>query len=162
MRVLYTTYDLRRAVDIIDIKSRPNVLAPAHYSQGTEVQHPFWYAKVLGIFHSKVSFDQKPHQRMDYLWVRWYAWETSSPGGWSSKVLDRLTFDDRDHQFGFLDPAVVIRGIHLIPAWDHGRTNEYFDNTQFVPEEGDWVYHYVNRCVLSHNYKYLSRSHRMP
>jgi hypothetical protein len=145
MRVFYTTYDLRRAYDPIDLRNRPNVMTAAYHSEETTICHPFWYARVLGIYHADIRYRSGPRQRMDFLWVRWYSWDQSNPGGWENTQLDRVTFDDIDHQFGFLDPAAVIRGAHLIPAWAHGQSHQYPNGSAYVPMEGDWLLYYVNR-----------------
>jgi hypothetical protein len=146
LRVFYTTYDLRRAVDSIDLSERPNVLTPAYYDKDTTIRHPFWYARVLGIYHANVSYapDEKT-KRLEFLWVRWFAWDSTKPGGWETCQLDRLTYDDKDHQFGFLDPAAVVRAAHLIPGWAHGRTTDYFPESSMVDNDSDFIYHYVNR-----------------
>jgi hypothetical protein len=54
IRVLYTTYDPHRAVDTSDISNQPNIMAPAYYDGATVDRHPFWYARVLGIYHADV------------------------------------------------------------------------------------------------------------
>ena len=50
--------------------------------------------------------------------------------------------------FGFLDPKEVIRGVHLIPTFHHGRTTTLLPPsiTARVPSEKDedWYYYYVN------------------
>ena len=70
---------------------------------------------------------------MDLLWVRWFGRELGYASGWDTRRLHRLGFipHDQPDAFGFLDPADVIRGIHLIPAFAHGHDEE-------------WVYYYVN------------------
>jgi hypothetical protein len=145
MRILYTTYDLRRAVDILDTENRPNVIAPAYYDGFTVNRHPFWYARILGIYHADVNFGLRNIGRMEFLWVRWYAWDETQPSGWANKRLDRLAYDEENYQFGFLDPAAVIRAAHLIPVWAKGRTQDYYPESKMTDPEGDWKYHYVNR-----------------
>jgi hypothetical protein len=49
--------------------------------------------------------------------------------------------------FGFLDPDVIIRGIHLIPAFQLGKTDELLPHSfvqHKVDSNQDWVYFYVN------------------
>jgi hypothetical protein len=89
---------------------------PQHY------KHPYWYARVLKIFHVFVQDCDQPSkgvQRMDVLWVRWFGepdaneWE----GGWQSKRLLRIGFvPGPDDGFGFVDPHEVIRGCYLSPV----------------------------------------------
>ncbi|KAG2150702.1 uncharacterized protein EDB93DRAFT_1041621, partial [Suillus bovinus] len=49
--------------------------------------------------------------------------------------------------FGFVDPDVVIRAIHLIPAFEHGQTDQLLADS-FVRREADlgkdWLYFYIN------------------
>ncbi|KAH6887382.1 hypothetical protein BKA70DRAFT_74194 [Coprinopsis sp. MPI-PUGE-AT-0042] len=59
---------------------------------------------------------------MEFLWVRWMAVNTKERKfrfGWKAKQLPRVGFLDprKDDTpiYGFVDPAEVIRGIHLIP-----------------------------------------------
>jgi hypothetical protein len=52
--------------------------------------------------------------------------------------------------FGFLDPNLVVRGVHLIPAFYHGRTEEYLAPSIARPlsdEDTDWVYFYIAMYV---------------
>jgi hypothetical protein len=50
MTINYTTYDLRRGSDKINMKGRPYVIA---LSRG-DSSHPYVYARVLGIYRVKV------------------------------------------------------------------------------------------------------------
>ena len=51
--------------------------------------------------------------------------------------------------FGFLDPDLIIRGSHLIPAFHFGRTHDLmpYDRptvARSADEKDDWVNFYVN------------------
>jgi hypothetical protein len=56
--------------------------------------------------------------------------------------------------FGFIDPASVIRGAHLIPGFAYGPTNDYL-GPSFIRQDpefegaqhADWRYFYVNMYV---------------
>lgn len=53
------------------------------------------------------------------------------------------------YAFGFLDPDVVLRGCHLIPAFHYGRTRDLLGTDQPTAarplgETDDWVNYYVN------------------
>jgi hypothetical protein len=93
-------------------------------SHEEERTHPYWYARVIGIFHVNVEHHQNDtgyysHPiRMEFLFVRWFR-RDSSPAGWTAKRLHRLEFFDEDSPdaYGFLDPDSVIRGVHLIPGF---------------------------------------------
>jgi hypothetical protein len=124
-------------------------MAPAYHDGATVDRHPFWYARVIGIYHADVNYGAKSIGRVEFLWVRWYAWDAAQPSGWKAHRLDRLAYDAEEYQFGFLDPAVVIRAAHLIPAWAHGKTHDYFPRSSKVDPDGDWQYHYVNRSISS-------------
>ncbi|KAG2134483.1 hypothetical protein DEU56DRAFT_720285, partial [Suillus clintonianus] len=92
-------------------------------SHEEEKTHPYWYARVIGIFHinaehqNNTGLYSRP-TRMDFLLVRWFR-RDSSPAGWAAKRLHRLEFFDEDSPdgYGFLDPDTVIRGVHLIPGF---------------------------------------------
>jgi hypothetical protein len=55
-----------------------------------------------------------------------------------------LVYDTEKYQISFLDPAMVIWAAHLIPAWAHPKTHDYYPSSKVEPD-GDWEYHYVNR-----------------
>lgn len=118
--------------------------------------HPYWYAKIIGIFHAIVQHPSKPDPvPMDFLWVRWYGRNILHPSGWKSKHwhLPRIGFVDSDElPFGFLDPLHVIRGCHLIPAFHHGHTDDLLPPSIARLEtenDEDWLYFYVNMFVIS-------------
>ncbi|KIJ61923.1 hypothetical protein HYDPIDRAFT_30990 [Hydnomerulius pinastri MD-312] len=55
--------------------------------------------------------------------------------------------NDQD-AFDFIDPADILRGCHLIPAFAKGRSHP--DHTALSPiakDSDDWKYYYVNRFV---------------
>jgi hypothetical protein len=116
----------------------------------------FWYARVMGILHVNVL--DKAHlrdfKRLDILWVRWFGQDGASPGGWKARRLERVGFvpdSDVPGAFGFIDPSDVIRGCHLIPAFEHDRRlEEPILQDSFCREgEGDWNFYYVNRYVIN-------------
>jgi hypothetical protein len=48
--------------------------------------------------------------------------------------------------FGFFDPADVLCGVHLMPAFVHGRTEHLLGPSivrQPAEKNEDWVYHYT-------------------
>ena len=160
LRVNYTTYDLRREQDTINIRTKPDIMLLSHedsLGDGDEAApHPYWYARVIGIFHAHVRHTG-PHttsplpRRMDFLWVRWFGRDSSSlrQSGWKARRLMRVGFQDGESPgaFGFLDPALVIRSVHLEPAFALGRTDEYLlPSIARQPSEGDedWAFYYVN------------------
>jgi hypothetical protein len=125
--------------------------------ENDDERHPYWYARLTQIFHVDVWYyggENAPStsRRMDVLFVRWFGWDVSSKGGFSKKRLHRIGFltEDDPGCFGFVDPDQVIRGVHLIPGYAHGRTTKYLGPTFARREEDgdeDWRYFYVNMYV---------------
>ncbi|KAG9119402.1 hypothetical protein FRC07_005587 [Ceratobasidium sp. 392] len=117
--------------------------------------HPFWYAKVLGIYHTNVirqGVAEVPIPRqMNFLWVRWM--EIVEPGSWERCTMDCVQYVPKDsyrEQFGFLDPELVIWACYLIPVFTLGRTTNLLGVGSFALDdahEGDWRSYYVNRFV---------------
>ncbi|KIJ57919.1 hypothetical protein HYDPIDRAFT_141904 [Hydnomerulius pinastri MD-312] len=156
LRVNYTTYDLRREQDTINPLTRADIML---LSQEDERTHPYWYARVVRIFHVMVEHRhdrRSPYSqptRMDVLFVRWFQRDSNLSSGWDAKRLHRLQFFNQDHiadAFGFVDPDSVIRGVHLIPAFAFGPTDEYL-GPSFVRQDPeshgwhlDWRYFYIN------------------
>ncbi|KAJ7023894.1 hypothetical protein C8F04DRAFT_969636 [Mycena alexandri] len=130
LRVNYTTYDAQRDQDTLNTSSHPDFMAFAHEEEDDN-PHPYWYGRIIGIFHADVrhvgarSKTGGRPQRMEFLWVRWFGRDIDHVAGWATKRLHRVGFVEPDQgAFGFLDPAQVLRGSHLIPAFHHGRTTE--------------------------------------
>lgn len=121
LRVNYTTYDVRRKQDLIKPQSHIMVLS----REDSEDRHPYWYARVLGIFHADVAYTGFPVVRskvMRFLWVRWMGLQTGYKFGWGKRRIPRVGFiqDDEMPRYGFLNPEEVLRSIHLLPAFGEG------------------------------------------
>jgi hypothetical protein len=119
LRVNYTTYDVRRDSDTIKPITYPDVMVKSP-EKGLHAQ-PYWYARVIGIFHALVSSSHpgvksKSRVRMEFLWVRWFGVE---PGryrhGFHLARLPKIGFVESsdEYAFTFLDPGQVIRGAHI-------------------------------------------------
>jgi len=122
----------------------------------------YWYARVLGIYHAKVSTSHPDTTNgteircMEFLWVRWLGAEPGHRYGFRRAVLPKIGFVPLtdDYAFGFLDPKHVIQGCHLIPAFTCGRTSDLLPvkNTDAhclqcysqARETDDWMNFYVN------------------
>lgn len=156
LHINYTTYDMRRAQDSINMRRQADIMILAPHEDDGDVQanaHPYWYARVLGIFHVNVRHRgllsrSKHPQRMDVLWVRWFGRDLTAPGGFKAQRLHRVGFIDweQSNSFGFLDPAQVLRASHLVPAFAHGKTDEYLPPSiarQHDEKDLDYVYYYV-------------------
>ena len=150
----YTTYDVRRDRDTINTSTRRYVMLRS--PEASPGAHPYWYAQVLGIYHAPVSTShpaapKHSTQHMEFLWVRWLGAEPGYRSGSRVARLPKIGFvEDTDHDaFGFLDPDLVIRGSHLIPDFNSGRTCDlmsYSGSTvaRFPDEKDDWMNFYVN------------------
>ncbi|KAG6818921.1 hypothetical protein H0H93_000270 [Arthromyces matolae] len=157
LRVNYTTYDVRRASDTISPRNHSFVMLRS--PESGDNSHPFWYAQVLGIFHAVVRH-AGPRSRniyvdheMEFLWVRWLGVEPGYRSGRPSAKLPKIGFvpEDDPLAFGFLDPACVIRGAHLIPTFTAGKTQDLLAAQHSVARPldvvEDWVNFYVNIFV---------------
>jgi len=156
LRINYTTYDMQRDQDLINPRSHPNIML---LLQDDEHLHPYWYARVCLIFHAMVqhckdvmSLYSKP-QRMDILFVRWFQHGSSFSSRWDAKRLPQLQFFDEDSladAFSFVDPDSVICGVHLIPAFGWGLTEDFLgplfvqQEPEMIEIDKDWCLYYVN------------------
>jgi hypothetical protein len=156
MRINYTTYDVRRKQDVFNPKTpHRDIMVLANTDDGS--LHPFIYARILGIYHVNIVYtgpgmvDYRP-ERYDFLWVRWFGPDADAPAGnWSHFTLDRISFPPMANEdaFGFIDPADVVRGCHIIPAF--AKKKHYVDEqglSRCAMDSGDWRSYHVNRCVL--------------
>jgi hypothetical protein len=153
MWVRYMTYDVRRDQVVIHPGTshcNVSVLKPTT----SPSEHPFWNARVLGIYHVNAIYagadfiDYNP-RRLDFLWVRWC--KEVAIGDWISGRLDRVSFSPMANSgsFGFLDPANVLRGCHIIPAFSQGPVHSDGSGIScFAQDSNDWQSYYGNQCVL--------------
>jgi hypothetical protein len=150
MQVYYTTYDLRREYDTINPRTHADIMV---LSGEKTPSHPYWYARVLGIYHVetwlKVDGGQPVKQIVELLWVRWLALLQNHRSGMKHARLPKVGFVEESDPdaFGFLDPGQVVRGAHLIPAFASGRgTSALRYGQSLARPEGDlddWEEHYV-------------------
>ena len=130
MHINYTTYNVWWSQDVIHTStSHCNIMVLADSSNtGFASNHPFRYARVLSIYHANVVYvgprmtDYQPH-RMEFLWVQWYQSMATFHSEWSTQKHDHVWFasmTDKD-AFGFVDPADVLRGCHIVPAFMSSR-----------------------------------------
>lgn len=159
LRINYTTYDVRRDQDSINPRTRSDIMVLANDEDNT---HPYWYARVLGVFHAYAQYNDLESDdivpepfRIDFLWVRWYGLdsERKSAGGFKTKRPYCIGFiDGKDPDaFGFLDPDDVIRAVHLKPIFARGRTSDFLPSSiARRPDEfdKDWERFYVNMYVI--------------
>jgi hypothetical protein len=156
-RINYTTYDVRRSQDVVNASaSHHNIMVLADTTSGvdsSDSDHPFRYARVLGIYHANVLYvghgmvDYQSH-RMEFLWVRWYENTGVVRNGWEDEMLDCIKFPPMamDHSFGFVDPSDVLRGCHVIPRFARGKLGTGGKGlSRCARDSEDWVEYYVNR-----------------
>lgn len=159
LRVNYTTYDMRRDQDCMNPRTHCDVIVMSPETGAGA--HPFWYARVLGVFHAKVlhlghAATNRSVQHMEFLWVRWFGVEPDYRSGTRVARLPKIGFvpDTDESAFGFLDPSLVLRGCQLVPAYAGGRTSQYLSSSSLTaarpPEEvDDWSNYYVIMYVIS-------------
>ena len=151
LRVKYTTYDLRQNQDSLNPRTRNAdfmILAP----NVNEDSHPYWYGRILGVYHANVHHVGQSSQsrKMEFLFVRWFGRDRTPTAGWKTKRLHRLAFvpGNSEQAFGFINPSQIIRAVHLIPAFKWGKVTELL--TKSVIARGlsdpvqDWQLYYVS------------------
>ncbi|KAJ7116991.1 hypothetical protein C8R44DRAFT_627458, partial [Mycena epipterygia] len=149
----YTTYDVRRDQDTINSKTeRCHIIVKSdETSEDGLTAHPYWYAKVLGVFHANIHTPDSRHpRRYDFLWVRWFGRDPEWNSGTRHLRLDRVGYvpEHEPEAFGFLDPAHVLRACHLVPAFALGRTTSLLGPSKARDAtNGDWINYYVMRFV---------------
>lgn len=119
--------DIRRDQDVIN----PTFHSDIHVLAHDDDTHPFWYARVLGIFHVNI-INQSSTSRESaavpilFLWVRWYNFDKAYRSGRAERRLHRIGFvpGDGPDAFDFINPADIVRASHLIPAFALGLTRE--------------------------------------
>ena len=156
LRVNYTSYDVRRAQDSINPQTHSDVMVLSHDDDTgpNGILHPYWYARVLGIFHMMVHYTRlntqsTDEQRMDFLWVRWFGVDPDVRTGWRARRLPAIGFvpDSDPDAYGFVDPQEVLRGAHLLPAFNHDQATNVLDsetNVRRANEVDDWNLYYPN------------------
>jgi len=155
LRINYTSYDLQQQSDLINIRTRPDLMV---LSQEGDHSHPYQYGRLIDIFTASVHYRGsrvivgERRQKLQVLWVRWYEKDTSYEDGFQSLRLPRLSFVDRSDvdAHGFINPSTVLRAAHLIPGFHHDLEDpQPLPNchaTRFLAD--DWRYYYVNMHVF--------------
>lgn len=150
LRINYTTYNLRRDQDSLNPRTHGDIMVLS-----SDDAQPYWYARIIGIFHAMVlqtgpkSKSREP-KKMEFLFVRWFGLDNDEVGGWKTKKLHQIGFVEGDEAFGFVDPADIIRGVHLIPRFSLGRTKQLLGPSiarSVLEKDEDWFRYYVNMYV---------------
>ncbi|KIK13245.1 hypothetical protein PISMIDRAFT_119194, partial [Pisolithus microcarpus 441] len=136
LQVNYTTYHVRCRQDIFnpttDHCDIMMLAAPENTDESETIHqchHRFCYARIIGIYHANVQYigpgcSSYLPRRLDFLHVRWFEQVPPNPGDVLCS-LDVLRFPpmNEDGTFDFIDPADVLWGCHLIPAFAKGRSH---------------------------------------
>ena len=83
LRVHYTTYDMRRDTDTINVQNHADIMVLSQEDDdGSGDSHPYWYARVIGIFHLHARYSGPRSTATDFvsteiLWVRWFGRDMS-------------------------------------------------------------------------------------
>lgn len=157
LRINYTTYDNRREQDTINLQTRPHVVITG---QNDRDKHPYWYAELLLLFHLRVRHvgplsKSTEIQRVNIAFVRWLDLDLGRKGGWKVQRLHRVAYSDgsKPKAFGFINPDVIVRGVHLIPAFNAGATEDYLGPSKLArphapkDDHTDWMFYYVGMYV---------------
>jgi hypothetical protein len=156
IRFRSTTYDARRMEETAKPNSHADIMVLAHEDSGEGAPaFPYWHARIVGIYHAMVR-QRIPGgtmltdvQRMDVLFVRWFGLD--SIGGWRAQRMHSVGFlpdtDALGPAFGFLDPAEVIRMVHMIPDFVLGHTQDLLSGPSMAIktpyEDGEYRQYYV-------------------
>lgn len=157
-RFNYTTYDARRAQDVINPDTSHCdiiLLANTNNTDSGTLDHPFLYARVLGVYHVNVIYTgdgmlDYNARRIEFLWVRWFRYVGNKSYAWNDLRLDSVDFPPMaaEGAFGFIDPTDVLRSCHTIPAFAHGKARlDGVGLSRCARDANDWSRYYVNRCV---------------
>ncbi|KAG2031596.1 hypothetical protein BDR03DRAFT_875686, partial [Suillus americanus] len=106
------------------------------------------YTKVISIHHVNVVCTANMYEscHIEFLLVRWY--ESVQSHTWDTHTLGCIHFRPLENQnaFGFMDPRVILRACHIIPAFARGQRNP--GECGISPLAGDklnWCEYYINR-----------------
>lgn len=155
LRINYRAYDLQRHSDVINIRTRPDIMVLAPEDDRS---HPYRYGRLIDIFTVPIHYKGRKgitggsrRQDIQVLWVRWFEQDTAYEHGFSHLRIPRLQFVEPDPDgiaewHGFISPSDVLRATHIIPAfeWDLMEPQPLPDShaTRFLND--DWNYYYVN------------------
>jgi hypothetical protein len=90
--------------------------------------------------------------RMDVLFVRWFGFDSDDgKSGWRARHLHKVGFLPETNvcgpAFGFLDPKLVIRMVHLIPDFSSVRTKALLTGKSIAMTDphpdGEYSFYYI-------------------
>ncbi|KAL0575519.1 hypothetical protein V5O48_006474 [Marasmius crinis-equi] len=151
-RLHYNTYDLRRKGQTVNPRTHPDIMMLADKTTTKETEHPYRYARVIGIFHTNVwiwnkdlAYEDMTVQRLQFLWVRWYELDITHCHGWEAKVV-RGTFLEPVFQEGSMDglSEADAASFGVLGPDSVARVYETFYRGKPWFESGDWLGYYIN------------------
>jgi hypothetical protein len=116
----------------------------------------FYSVQTCHIYYTSYDLQTIPGaknvRRMDFLWVCWLGEEPGYRSGFYQARLPKIGFVESTDEFAFsfVDPANVVRGCHLIPAFNAGWSADLLPWPHSIarhlnPEDiDDWLNYYVN------------------
>ncbi|EJD51863.1 hypothetical protein AURDEDRAFT_181453 [Auricularia subglabra TFB-10046 SS5] len=145
LHLQYTTYDVRQGEDFIRTGTdRCDIILRSHEDDSPD-DHPYWYARVLGIYHVNTYHSTRGSpttpQKLVFLHVRWFGRDLAESHGRGPLRLTRLGWD-REAEYGFVDPRHILRACHIVPAFAHGARPPRIG---FPQAPKDWNWYYVMR-----------------
>jgi hypothetical protein len=143
MRIFYTTYNMWQDHSSINPWTHPDILISTFDTTTTLPSMVMWHARVIGIYHARMqkSLGGAP-QKMHFLHVCWFAEDKTQTC--INRRLQRLGFynvkQHPDKAFGFVDPAWITRGTHIMPDFHCGQTELLHDCSIAGPVR-EWTWH---------------------
>lgn len=155
MNINYTTYDVRRARDILNTGNSHRDIMVLSCRQNGENTAGYWFMfeHVIGLYHTNVIYtgagsSDYSARRINFIWVCWFQ-QASTQNKWEDHSLDVVSFPplaDND-SFGFVDPNDVVCCCHLIPAFARGKVHtDSIGLSKYAGDADDWWCYYINRC----------------
>ena len=146
---------MKQEQDSLNLHNQATIMMLSHDDNSNK--HPYWFVHIIGLFHVVVHHSSSINPiKLDVAWVHWYSRDPDPiyQSGWRSHHFPQVGFveytedDSSSPAFGFIDPAHIIQGVHLIPAFHNGVTNELLppSNTACLPSKGnvDFNFFFVN------------------
>ena len=156
--IYYTSYDLQQQCDTVNPHTHLDIMMCSPINE--EGAEPYWYVRVLRVYHANIWVENlvipgaKNTRCMDFLWVHWFGEEPGYLSGFHRACLPKIGFvpSTDEFAFSFVNPANVVRGCHLIPAFNAGWSADLLPwpcsiARHFDPgdkDDKDWLNFYVN------------------
>ncbi|KAI0257769.1 hypothetical protein BC834DRAFT_500762 [Gloeopeniophorella convolvens] len=133
------------------------VLANENPSADPHMSFPYWFGRVLAIGHidARLRGSTDKFERFDFAWVRWLGINENAKGGWLKKRPPSVSYipADQPGAFAVIDPAHIIRGVHIIPTFTSARTDLALPGNSIArrwykrDDDCDWSHYWVNIVV---------------